>query len=133
MRLALPALALLLAGCGAPTLQTLEATGQSVVIASPLQWEEAYRIINSQAQRCIAVQSPLSASPQVDGQLYPEQRMGEVTVALPGFTRNRYYGRVTVRPSATGSEITVTGMEGKLGATFAPRVRKWLDGSTDCR
>lgn len=137
MRPALPAVILLLAGCVPSNVKTLEAEGVATTLASPLQWEEAYRRVNAQAQRCWSPAGLFGASSmKVDGQLYGERRMGEITLTFPKGPFSSVNGplvRVQVSPQGDGAAVVVLAKSG-IWARQAPKsVAAWLDGVDDCR
>lgn len=136
-----PALALtvaLLAGCVPASMEKLEAQGESVVIASPLHWQQAYRLLNGRAQECLTPASLFGGSMlQVNGQIYDELRMGEIVMTFPTAilsSRNGPFAKIQVEPADSGSTITVLSTRrSPLGETISGRVKMWLEGSTECR
>lgn len=125
-----------LAGCTAANVRDLENAGMVTTHADTRPWQEAYRLLNSQMQQCLAVQSPLAASFTVDGQIYDETRLGEIVMTYPSgpFSgRNGYVARVQVRPADAGSTVTVQAVDNAMGRSVAERVPKWLGGMQECR
>lgn len=131
--LALPALV----GCVPASMEKLESSGETVVIASPLHWQDAYRRLNTQMQACLHAPSLLAATMAVDGQVYDELRMGEITATFPTgpfSSRSGPVARVQVRPVESGASVTIMNATGFPAIARLPKqARMWLDGSTDCR
>lgn len=135
-KLFIAALPAMLTACTAGTMARLEAEGDRLVVGSSLQWQEAYRRLNTQMQACLATQAPLTATVTVDGQLYDELRMGEIAVTYPvgPFSdRQGPWARVQVRPVDSGAEVTILTVGNAVGRSIAERVPKWLEGSEECR
>lgn len=131
-RLVIAALACSLAACVPDNLQTLETSGTSVQLSSPLPWQDAYRRLNAQMRQCVDLGGMVTGG--VDGQLY--DGYGEIVLRYQAGPLTSKAGpilQLRVEPAGAGSSVRATHANHVLANAVAPRVAKWLDGETDCR
>lgn len=128
-------LAFALAACST-TPQGLEqaSSTKSIVRTYPDNYQLVYKRILDPAKQCSegGMAFSLSASLNVDAQLYNELGYGEISYSMINVGVRNYYWKAKVEKADTGSKITIYSGNTLNNAVWLNKVSGWADGKLGC-